>query len=60
MRLMSSAGPTPVAATLRSSQGNSRYATLALMMWFAGTRKPRKASDRFIVRGRKRGPQVGR
>src|SRR5262245_19704790 len=24
------------------------------------TRKPRKASDRFIVRGRKRGPQVGR
>ena len=24
------------------------------------TRKPRKVSDRFIVRGRKRGPQVGR
>jgi large subunit ribosomal protein L2 len=24
------------------------------------TRKPRKSSDRFIVRGRKRGPQVGR
>jgi len=24
------------------------------------TRRPRKASDRFIVRGRKRGPQVGR
>ena len=24
------------------------------------TRKPRKASNRVIVRGRKRGPQVGR
>ena len=44
----------------RRSGGRHPVSKWGVLSKGGNTRKPRKVSDRFIVRGRKRGPQVGR